>query len=186
MWPISPLPWTYHNPTLPQVTREVIDAGAKELQEAAKKSTEQIQRDGRWMWKQMSRALYDKDAVVAKAMADRWAAFASHGDPNYELKPKDVEWPIWFDDTALSAAGGLSSKRQVEEHRKRARRQERRNRKRGRAAGAGVGSGAGAAGTTSTVVGKGPEYLEIGSPPSVRPVGRDCFCEFWDSLEYRY
>ena len=32
----------------------------------------------------------------------------------------------------------------------------------------------------------GPEYLEIAHPPVVRHVGRDCYCEFWDSLEYRY
>jgi hypothetical protein len=32
----------------------------------------------------------------------------------------------------------------------------------------------------------GPEYLEIGNPHVIRHVGRDCFCEFWDSLEYSH
>jgi len=32
----------------------------------------------------------------------------------------------------------------------------------------------------------GPEYLEIGNPNLIRHVGRDCFCEFWDSLEYAH
>ena len=34
--------------------------------------------------------------------------------------------------------------------------------------------------------GGGPEYLEIAPPPVVRHVGRDCYCEFWDALDYRY
>ena len=32
----------------------------------------------------------------------------------------------------------------------------------------------------------GPLYLEIANPHQLRHVGRDCFCELWDEINYRH
>eukprot|EP00622_Pseudochattonella_farcimen_P005374 FR740975.1.p1 GENE.FR740975.1~~FR740975.1.p1 ORF type:complete len:175 (+),score=13.25 FR740975.1:36-527(+) len=163
-------------------------------------------------------------------MVQRWAAFASHGDPNYDLQHGDVEWPIWFDGRSMldftpglgssahaSTSTGASQpaptrraeklrkkaerkqakklKRQLKKERQKQKRIRKRERRRGpikdkhlvngntaqKVAPDGGGSNRRRSGVMT-----GPEYLEIGVPLAVRAVGRDCYCEFWDQLDYRF
>ena len=93
-------------------------------------------------------------------------------------------WPVWSDGVEASLRGGNDDDdddddyddRMMRRQSKRQQRQRARNKKRGQ----------GQLASVYRQGGGGPEYLEIAHPPVVRHVGRDCYCEFWDSLEYRY
>ncbi|CAN0090678.1 unnamed protein product [Sphacelaria rigidula] len=114
------------------------------------------------------------DARVGDAMSWYWASFGKAGDPNSSHAP--VLWPAWgkgrnigYEDTtgaaaiaAIIAAGG---------------------------GGEFSPSGVFADAWSEGVAGGGDRaalFLDINSRPEVKESQRDCVCEFWDRVRYRY
>jgi len=112
---------------------------------------------GRRYWRKLKQMLQvDSDAMVARTMATRWAAFAKTGDPTDDW----TDWPIWFDrNTVVDARAPLKGR-----------------------------TGRPREGSRSPYSNEfgGPEYIEFADPQVTRYVGRDCYCEFWDTVDYRH